>query len=342
MDMEGQPSRDDPRGILGRALDDARQEGYDLFTGPEMEFWLFDAPRKRSPALFHDQGTYFDLFPADNGVDIRREIVLALTDLGYQVEASHHEVARGQHEIPFRYGPALATADRIVTFREVARAVAARYGATASFIAKPEAGINGNAMHIHASLRKDGKNAFFDPAAPDGISRTALFFIGGLLAHAKGLCRVANPTINSYKRLTPGYEAPCTISWSTANRSALVRVPAARGEGTRVELRNPDAMANPYLLLAAMLAAGMDGVRRRLEPRAITTGNAYTLPEADSQTGGGEMLPGTLEAAQACLWNDRLSWTGRRFFDDLAAPVGRFLVSRWGPGILGEMRGTNP
>lgn len=308
MDGNNTPYPADPRGILRRVLDRTKEEGYEFFTGPEMEFWLFGAAGKRSSSPFHDNGTYFDLFPADNGVDIRREIVLTLTGMGYQIEASHHEVGRGQHEIPFRYGPALATADRIITFREVARNIARTFKATASFIAKPEAGMNGNAMHIHASLKKDGRNAFFDPRAPEKISKTAVMFIGGLLAHARGLCRIANTTINSYKRLTPGYEAPCTISWSTVNRSALIRIPAARGEGTRIELRNPDAMGNPYLLLAGMLAAGMDGVRREIIPPARIAGDAYSFPGSVRKSGGRDLdlLPQSLGEAQECLVSDRL------------------------------------
>ncbi len=213
--------------------------------------------------------------------------------MGYVIEASHHEVSVGQHEISFRYGPALVTADRIMTFKYVARTVAMQHGVMASFIAKPKAGINGNAMHIHASLFRDGRNKFFDPDRPDGLSDTALMFIGGLLAHAKGLCRIANPTINSYKRLTPGYEAPTTVSWSMADRSALVRVPVARDKGTRIELRNPDAMCNPYLLLAGILAAGMDGIRRQIMPPAGISAGAGEIPP--------DKLPRDLQEANACL-----------------------------------------
>ncbi len=296
----------DPRSVLKRTLEQARGTGFDFFTGPEMEFWLFKTSREKPGAQFHDSGGYFDLCPADSGEDVRRDIVLTLSNMGYTIEASHHEVAQSQHEISFRYGPALVTADRITTFKYVARTIALQYGLIASFIAKRKAGINGNAMHVHASLYKGGKNAFFDPNEPREISDTAKKFIGGLLAHAKALCRIANPTINSYKRLTPGYEAPSTVSWSTANRSALVRIPAARGNGTRIELRNPDAMCNPYLLLAGILAAGMDGIRRGTEPPEYTEGNVCGLLSSHSNRVPPDMLPGDLQTAHECLLADRL------------------------------------
>ncbi len=297
-DSQKKPFAGDPRFVLATVLENVRDAGFDFFTGPELEFWLFKSSPVRPRADFHDQGGYFDLCPADSGVDIRRRIILALEKMGYVIEASHHEVSNSQHEISFRYGPALATADRIMTFKYVARTVAMQHGVIASFIAKPKTGINGNAMHVHASLFRDGRNDFFDPDLPDGLSDTARMFIGGLLAHAKGLCRIANPTINSYKRLTPGYEAPSTVSWSMADRSALVRVPAARGMSTRVELRNPDAMCNPYLLLAGILAAGMDGVRQKIMPPAGIG--------AGADGGPSDMLPRDLQEANACLLADPL------------------------------------
>ena len=306
MDCSGKPFEGDPRSVLIKALEDTRGSGYEFFTGPEMEFWLFEKSAAQPMALFHDRGGYFDLSPADHGVEIRRGIILALEKMGYSIEASHHEVSCGQHEISFRYGHALATADRITTFKYVARTIAMQSGVIASFIAKPKAGINGNAMHVHASLYRNGRNAFFDPDAPHEVSGTALMFIGGLLLHAKGFCRIANPTINSYKRLTPGYEAPCNASWSLADRSALVRVPAARGNGTRIELRNPDAMCNPYLLLAGILAAGMDGIRRGILPPESTGGNGYDHPRSQNEGACTDVLPGDLEEAQECLLADRL------------------------------------
>ncbi|PKL64331.1 MAG: type I glutamate--ammonia ligase [Methanomicrobiales archaeon HGW-Methanomicrobiales-3] len=296
----------DPRSVLKKVLEAAHGRDFTFFTGPEMEFWLFKSSSGQAKARFHDKGGYFDLCPADNGVDIRREIILALEKMGYLVEASHHEVAKGQHEISFRYGPALSTADRIATFRHVARTIALKYGVIASFIPKPEPGMNGNAMHVHASLYRNEKNVFFDPDAPDEISDIALAFIGGLLAHAKGLCRIANPTINSYKRLTPGYEAPCTVSWSTADRSSLVRIPAARGDATRIELRNPDGMGNPYLLLAGILAAGMDGIRKGLRPPECSRGNRNGLSRSQKNRFRADGLPTSLANAQECLLADQL------------------------------------
>ena len=196
-----------------------------------------------------------------------------------------------------------------MTFKRIARLIARRHRAIASFIAKPAPGMNGNALHIHASLNRNGKSAFFNPDDPEGISMTTRMFIGGLLAHAKGLCRIANTTINSFKRLTPGFEAPCTISWSLANRSALVRVPAARGNGTRIELRNPDAMCNPYLLIAGMMAAGMDGIRNRIIPPDPTDCNVYRLSKSQRKRHHVGMLPSDLSEAQECLMDDPMLCT---------------------------------
>jgi glutamine synthetase len=318
-DYSGKPFAGDPRHVLKLALAGARDMGFDFLTGPELEFWLFKTSSLKPQADFHDDGSYFDLFPVDNGVEIRRDIVLTLTEMGFGIEASHHEVAKSQHEICIKYGPALATADRIVTFKHVARTIALKYGVLASFIAKPKAGINGNALHIHSSLVRNGRNVFYDPDAPHQISDTALRYIGGLLAHARGLCRIANPTINSFKRLTPGYEAPCTVSWSEANRSALVRVPAARGEGTRVELRNPDAMCNPYLLLAGMLTAGMDGIRNGILPPDSTNKNVYDCSERERERLHMRMLPADLMEAHECLLADNLlcDMLGRHIVDGL-------------------------
>lgn len=319
MDSQGKPFGGDPRFVLMKTVERTRKTGFEFFTGPEMEFWLFGRPSDTSGIRLHDNGGYFDLFPADNGVEIRRDIVLALSRMGFTVEASHHEVSGSQHEISLRYGPALATADRIVTFKYVARTIALQHGVMASFLAKPRKGINGNAMHIHASLFRNGKNAFTRSDGSGGISETAIKFIGGLLAHAKGLCRLANSTINSYKRLTPGYEAPCIISWSTVNRSALVRVPAAKGDATRIEFRSPDAMGNPYLLLAGMLAAGMDGIQREIIPPESTGGTMYNLPRSRNREVPGYQLPGDLAKAHECLLADRLlcNTLGRHIVDGL-------------------------
>jgi glutamine synthetase len=235
---------------------------------------------------------------------VRREIVSSLISMGFEIEMSHHEVAPSQHEIDFRCDA--TTADRVVTQKFATKAIALKHGLHASFMAKPISGINGSGMHTHGSLAKNGKNAFYDPDAPKGLSDVALFYIGGLLKHAKAITRVANPTINSYKRLVPGYEAPCYISWSTANRSALVRVPAARGNSTRAEFRSPDPMCNPYLTFACMLAAGLDGIRNKIMPPESTDTNIYHLDERARKKLHIDMLPGSLMESHQYLLKDAI------------------------------------
>ncbi|MDD1675504.1 MAG: type I glutamate--ammonia ligase, partial [Methanomicrobiales archaeon] len=247
------PFEGDPRFILKRTLAEAGRIGYTFNTGPECEFFLFQMANCKPSTIFQDAGGYFDLAPSDLAENVRRDIVLALTQMGFQIEASHHEVAASQHEIDFKYADALITADRVITLKFATKTLALKAGLHATFMAKPIAGINGSGMHTHGSLSKDGRNAFYDPNGAKQISDTCRHYIGGLLAHAKAITRVANPNINSYKRLVPGYEAPVYISWSAANRSALVRVPAARGNSTRAEFRSPDPMCNPYLTFAVML-----------------------------------------------------------------------------------------
>ncbi|HOV67316.1 MAG TPA: glutamine synthetase beta-grasp domain-containing protein [Methanoregulaceae archaeon] len=301
----GRPFEGDPRYILRKAIAEAAELGYTFNTGPELEFFLFAMQNGEPSTEFVDHGGYFDLAPNDAAEDVRRQIVLALTDMGFDIEASHHEVAESQHEIDFKYADALTTADRVITFKFATKAIALRSNLHATFMAKPIAGINGSGMHTHGSLAKDGKNAFYDPDSEIGLSETCLHWIGGLLRHAPAITRVANPTINSYKRLVPGYEAPVYISWSNANRSALVRVPAARGNSTRAEFRSPDPMCNPYLTFAAMLAAGIDGIRNRIDPGESTDVNIYHLDEADRKKRGIEMLPGNLyDAHRAMLADD--------------------------------------
>ena len=300
------PFEGDPRFILKRALEEAEKMKYTFNTGPELEFFLFKMIDGRPSTLVQDHGGYFDLAPTDLAEDVRRDIVLALTQMGFEIEASHHEVAESQHEVDFKYSNALDTADKVITFKFATKTIALRKNLHATFMAKPVFGVNGSGMHTHMSLAKDGKNAFFDPDEPMQLSKTALYFIGGLLKHAKAITRVANPTINSYKRLVPGYEAPCYISWSVTNRSALVRVPAARGNSTRAEFRSPDPMCNPYLTFAAMLAAGLDGIRNRIEPPASTNANIYHLAADKRKEVGIEMLPGSLIEAQHELEHDQI------------------------------------
>jgi glutamine synthetase len=298
------PFEGDPRYVLKRTLDEAKKMGFTFNTGPELEFFLFKMVDGRPSTTFQDRGGYFDLAPTDLAEDVRRDIVIALTQMGFEIEASHHEVAQSQHEIDFKYSTALDTADKVITFKFATKTLALQKNLHATFMAKPIGGINGSGMHTHGSLNKDGKNAFYDPEGTMQLSRTALHYIGGLLKHAKAITRIANPTINSYKRLVPGYEAPVYISWSATNRSALVRVPAARGNSTRAEFRSPDPMCNPYLTFAAMLAAGLDGIKNKIDPPESTNANIYHMSEGERRKLGIETLPGTLMEANSELNND--------------------------------------
>ncbi|MGD1004285.1 MAG: type I glutamate--ammonia ligase [Methanoregulaceae archaeon] len=298
------PFEGDPRYILKKTMAEAAKMGFGFNTGPELEFFFFNLIDGRPTTQFPDQGCYFDLAPNDKAEDVRREIVLALTEMGFEIEMSHHEVAASQHEIDFKYADAVITADRVMTYKYATKAIALKYGLHASFMAKPISGINGSGMHTHGSLSKNGKNAFYDPDTPKGISDVALYYIGGLLKHAKAITRVANPTINSYKRLVPGFEAPVYISWSTTNRSALIRVPAARGNSTRAEFRSPDPMCNPYLTFACMLAAGLDGIKNKILPPDSTDTNIYHLSAKERKKLKIDMLPGSLTESQEYLEKD--------------------------------------
>jgi len=305
----GQPFEGDPRYVLKRMLADAVKDGFVFNTGPELEFFLFRMVDGKPTTGFQDTGGYFDLAPTDLAENVRRDIILALTEMGFEIEASHHEVAESQHEIDFKYGDALTTADNVITFKFATKTIALMNGLHATFMAKPVYGINGSGMHTNCSLFKDGENAFYDPDAPLQLSETALHFIGGLLAHVQGITRLANPTINSYKRLVPGYEAPVYISWSGANRSALCRVPAPRGKSTRVEYRSPDPTCNPYLTFAAVLAAGLDGIRNRIDPPASLDRNIFKLTREESEALGIETLPGDLYTANRALLADEVLCT---------------------------------
>jgi glutamine synthetase len=275
---DGTPFDGDPRQVLKRQVARAAKMGYVMNAGMEAEFFLFrPAPDGGAATLTHDVGSYFDLAPMDRGEDARRAIVAMLEQLGFEVEAAHHEVAHGQHEIDFRYADALTTADNIATFRFVVKHVAQQFGLIASFMPKPVFGQNGSGMHTHQSLFQRGENAFFDAKAEFQLSQTAHHYIGGLLKHARGMCAITNPLVNSYKRLVPGYEAPVNVAWSMRNRSPLIRVPERRGTGTRVELRSPDPSANPYLALAVMLAAGLDGIETEATSREPVNENIWEM-----------------------------------------------------------------
>jgi glutamine synthetase len=295
---DGTPFAGCPRSTLKRAIAHAAAKGYSMKAGPEAEFFLFQRRPDGEPTTeTHDAGGYFDLTPVDLGEDVRREIILALERMGFHVEAAHHEVAPGQHEIDFRYDDALITADNVSTFRFVVKNVANRNGLHATFMPKPVFGINGSGMHTHQSLFSKGQNAFFDKDRQWQLSPHCLHYIGGLLRHAKAFCAVTNPLVNSYKRLVPGYEAPTAIAWSERNRSPLIRVPAARGATTRIELRMPDPSCNPYLALAVMLRAGLDGIERQLDPGPPVNKNIYKMSHRERRHLRIDELPGNLSEA---------------------------------------------
>ncbi|WP_053960808.1 type I glutamate--ammonia ligase [Sulfobacillus thermosulfidooxidans] len=295
---DGSPFAGDPRTTLKRVLREAHELGYDITVGPEPEFFLFERDKDgKATNRTVDQAGYFDLSPVDLGEDVRREIVLTLEQMGIGIEATHHEVSPGQHEIDLRYADALRTADNIVTFRFVARTVALQRNFHATFMPKPLQGVNGSGLHLHQALFKEGANAFQDPKHPDGISKIGLRYIAGLIEHAKAFTAITNPLINSYKRLVPGYEAPVYIAWSMGNRSPMIRVPQARGEATRIELRSPDPSCNPYLALAVTIKAGLDGIKRKLDAPAPVSRNIYRMHEHERREYGIENLPEDLAEA---------------------------------------------
>ncbi|WP_069650398.1 type I glutamate--ammonia ligase [Caloranaerobacter ferrireducens] len=282
-DKDGNPFEGCPRNTLKKVLREAEEMGYTFNVGPECEFFLFHTDEKGKPTLItHDNAGYFDLAPVDLGENARRDMVLTLKQMGFEIEASHHEVAPGQHEIDFKYDNALTTADNIMTFKMVVRIIAQRHGLHATFMPKPIYGINGSGMHTNMSLfTLDGKNVFYDENDELQLSKEAYYFLGGILKHAKAFTAITNPTINSYKRLVPGYEAPVYVAWSTSNRSPLVRVPAKRGNSTRFELRSPDPSANPYLALAVILKAGLDGIKNKIEPPKAVNSNIYNMDQKE-------------------------------------------------------------
>lgn len=291
----GEPFEGDPRYILKRAVKEAEKLGYRFEVGPECEFFLFHTDENGLPTtLTHEQAGYFDLGPVDFGENARRDMVLTLEEMDFVIEASHHEVAPAQHEIDFKYDEALKTADNIVTFKLAVKTIAKRHGLHATFMPKPKQGINGSGMHINMSLSKDGKNIFSDASDDFGLSKEAYYFIGGIMKHMKGMAAITNPLINSYKRLVPGYEAPVYIAWSATNRSPLIRIPASRGEGTRVELRCPDPSANPYLALAVCLRAGLDGIQNKIMPPESVSRNIFAMSEEEREIEKIEAIPGTL------------------------------------------------
>ena len=299
---DGTPFEGDPRYILKKAINKAKDMGYTMNVGPECEFFLFEVDNDGNPTLkTNDKGSYFDLGPIDLGENARRDMTLALEDMGFEIETSHHEVAAGQNEIDFNYADALVTADNIATFKYVVKSIAQRHGLYATFMPKPLHGVNGSGMHINISLIKDGKNAFHNEEDELGLSSVAYNFIAGVLKHIKEICPITNPLVNSYKRLVPDYEAPVYITWSAKNRSPLIRVPSAREEGTRIELRSPDPSSNPYLVLACLLLAGLEGIKYNLEPPKCVDKNIFDLNREERKRENIESLPESLHEAVAYM-----------------------------------------
>lgn len=296
---DGTPFAGDPRGILKRVLLEAEELGFSAMNvGPEPEFFLFQTDDKGNPTTeLNDQGGYFDLAPTDLGENCRRDIVLTLEEMGFEIEASHHEVAPGQHEIDFKYAKAIKAADQIQTFKLVVKTIARQHGLHATFMPKPLFGMNGSGMHCHQSLFKGKENAFYDANDKLGLSTIARQYMAGILQHARGIAAITNPTVNSYKRLVPGYEAPVYVAWSASNRSPMIRIPASRGLSTRIEVRNPDPAANPYLALAVMLKAGLAGIRNKLPLPAPVDRNIYVMSEEERIEAGIPSLPINLKDA---------------------------------------------
>ena len=303
---DGTPYKNSPRYILENVAGKAQEEGYTCYIDPECEFFLFHTDDNGNPTtVTHEQAGYLDISPLDLGENARRDMVLTLEDMGMEVESSHHEAAPAQHEIDFRYGEIRKIADCITTFKMAVRIVAKRHGLHATFMPKPKAEANGSGMHIQFSLIKNGENVFECADRPGEFSEEAYYFIGGLLAHSKEMALITNPLVNSYKRLVPGYDAPTELTWTENNQNSLVRIPVTRGEGIRVELRSPDASANPYVVLAVCLAAGLDGIKNKITPT-----KSSNLAAQDQQA---EHLPETLKEA-----------------------IDYFESSSWVKGVLGE------
>ncbi len=302
---DGTPFEGDPRYILKRALEKVHKKGYTYNIGPEPEFFIIGEDEEGN-IVPHDEGVYFDVEPVDQGTDVRRELVLGLESLNFDIEVSHHEVGPGQHEIDFKFDRAMKTADAVITFKQAIKAIVDNLGYTVTFMPKPFFGVNGSGMHCHQSLFKGDKNIFYDPDAENELSEEALYFTGGLLKHSKALSAVVAPTVNSYKRLVPGYEAPVYIAYGLRNRSTLVRIPASRGNGTRVEFRCPDPSCNPYLAFAAMLEAGMDGIENKIHPGEPTEIDVFELNDEELSKIGIDTLPSSLWEAYHALEEDEI------------------------------------
>ena len=297
---DGSPFEGDPRYVLKRVLKEAEAMGYRFNVGPECEFFLFHTDEQGRPTTTtHETAGYFDVGPIDLAENVRRDIVLNLEDMGFDIESSHHEIAPAQHEVDFQYETGLRAADNILTFKMAVKTIAKCHGLHATFMPKPKAGVNGSGMHINMSLEDlGGRNLFADDSDERGLSRLAYEFLAGILHHIKSMTILTNPLVNSYKRLIPGYDAPTYIAWSTAsNRGQLIRIPSSRGASTRIELRSPDSAMNPYLALASCLAAGLDGIRRGLTPPEPVSRNVAGMTEEEIRSWGISQLPETLGEA---------------------------------------------
>lgn len=303
---DGTPFIGDPRQVLRRVITKASNMGLTLNAGPECEFFLFQTDEEGRPTVkTADEAGYFDLGPLDHGESTRREVCLNLEEMGFVVEASHHEDAPGQHEIDIQYAEAMEAADNIITFKLAVKTLAQRNGLHATFMPKPLSGVSGSGMHINLSMFKGEQNIFYDAGGKYGLSKIAYSFIAGIMEHIKGITAITNPLVNSYKRLVPGYEAPCYCAWSANNRSALIRIPVERGKRTRVELRSPDPSCNPYLALAVCLAAGLDGIERNLTPPPEVSEDLFIMSEAERQAIGVSCLPANLKEALEELKQDQ-------------------------------------
>lgn len=302
------PFLGDPRGNLKRMLSRMNELGFDtLNLGPEPEFFLFKLNEENEPILeLNDHGGYFDLAPVDLGENVRRDIVLELEKLGFDIEASHHEAAPGQHEIDFKYTDVISACDNIQTFKLIVKTIARKHGLHATFMPKPIYGINGSGMHCNISLFKNGNNCFYDENAKNQLSSDAYNFIAGILKFARSFTAICNPTVNSYKRLVPGYEAPCYVAWSTSNRSPLIRIPASRGQATRIEIRSVDPASNPYLAMATILSAGLYGIENKLTPMNEVHSNIYSMTKEQRIAEGIDELPSTLYTALKELSSSQL------------------------------------
>ena len=302
---EGIPFEGDPRYILQKVLREAKELGFHFLVGPECEFFLFNLEENDLPTTStHEAGGYFDIAPLDGGENARREMILALEEMNCVVVASHHEISPAQHEISLDYNEPMKTADNMVTFKMAVKTIARRHGLHASFMPKPRNDVNGSGMHINISLWKDGKNLFSEPEAKAGLGSEALYFIGGLIRHMEAMTLITNPLVNSYKRLVPGFDAPSFIAWSESNRSPLIRIPAVRGEDTRMELRYPDPSANPYLALAVCLASGLDGIKHKIQAPDSVDCNLFNMSEEELQQRKIRRLPLTLKEAVDCFKQD--------------------------------------